>query len=164
MQVYNIYVEHYVQCTKPCHSIVSDRRCCHVACLLFFVEDLSVKRAPVLSRPCTSKPQAWGRGSHRQLCPGPICKNRYSIYCQAKYSIYCRVNYICLKLSQTFPGPMMQLHLAGLQDMSLSPLHFRARGRCCARESCNCAVQICDAMSIDRSTPFSDRPKTFLAE
>jgi hypothetical protein len=54
-----------------------DGRCSHIACLLFLVEDISVGQVPKIKKACTSKPQAWGRGSHRQLDPGPIAKNRY---------------------------------------------------------------------------------------
>jgi hypothetical protein len=54
----------------------SDGRCCHVACLLFFVEDLALGMIHKLAKACTSKAQAWGKGSKRKLEPGPICSQR----------------------------------------------------------------------------------------
>ena len=65
----------FAQCTCEARA---DQRCCHVATLLYCVEDLSLKQEPKISKPCTSQPQAWGKGSKRALDPAPVCQNNYS--------------------------------------------------------------------------------------
>ena len=62
----------------PVNSLSTDSRCTHIACLLFLMEDLSIGRKPVIKVACTSKPQAWGQGSRRNLDPGPIAAKSYS--------------------------------------------------------------------------------------
>jgi hypothetical protein len=64
-----------IQCKCTC-AAAADQRCCHIACLLFLVEDLSLSQPPKIQMACTSKPQSWGRGSLRQLDPGPIYQKR----------------------------------------------------------------------------------------
>jgi hypothetical protein len=39
-----------------------DGRCAHVAALLYLIEDLSLDVLPIISVPCTSREQKWGRG------------------------------------------------------------------------------------------------------
>jgi hypothetical protein len=54
----------------------ADDRCCHVACLLYLVEDLSFGSTPKISTACTSKPQSWGKGATRNRDPQPVHQNR----------------------------------------------------------------------------------------
>ncbi len=56
----------------------SDGRCSHVACLLFLIEELSIGRQPVISKPSTSQPQKWGQGSKTKKNPAPIHQGKYS--------------------------------------------------------------------------------------
>ena len=65
----------FAQCTCVARA---DQRCCHVACLLYLVEDLSLKQELKISLPCTSQPQAWGKGSTRELNPTPVSAKNYS--------------------------------------------------------------------------------------
>jgi hypothetical protein len=53
----------------------ADEWCCHVACLLYLIEDLSFGAAPKISTACTSKPQSWGKGATRNRDPQPVHQN-----------------------------------------------------------------------------------------
>ena len=55
----------------------ADKRCCHIAVVLYLVEDLSLGLPPKIWVPCTSRPQAWGKGSKRKGDPMKINVNRY---------------------------------------------------------------------------------------
>jgi hypothetical protein len=54
----------------------ADEQCCHVACLLYLIEDLLFGAAPKISTACTSKPQSWGKGATRNRDPQPVHQNR----------------------------------------------------------------------------------------
>ena len=56
----------------------ADKRCCHVAALLFCIEDISLGNEPNLSLPCTSQPQKWGHGSRTKNSPSPLHKEKYT--------------------------------------------------------------------------------------
>ena len=56
----------------------ADGKCAHVACLLYLAEDVSLKQEPKIQKACTSAPQAWGRGSTRELEPAPVYQKSYS--------------------------------------------------------------------------------------
>lgn len=59
-------------CVCPANA---DSRCCHVATLLYLVEDLTFQNIPKLPQPSTSVPQYWGRGKKRDNDPKPAhCK------------------------------------------------------------------------------------------
>ena len=62
-------------CVCPARA---DGRCCHVAALLYLMEDLTYKNIPKLSLPSTSVPQYWGRGKKRCNDPKPAHVNQYS--------------------------------------------------------------------------------------
>ena len=49
-------------------------QCSHVACMLYMVEEISHDLAPKIDEACTSKKQAWGMGSMRDIDPQPINK------------------------------------------------------------------------------------------
>ena len=55
----------------------ADKRCCHVAALLFCIEDISLGKKPSINPPCTSQPQKWGKGSKTKKNPNPIHVNSY---------------------------------------------------------------------------------------
>ena len=52
-------------------------RCSHVACLLYFIEAISLKAEPIIKQACTSTPQAWGRGKKQDKNPDAIHKKFY---------------------------------------------------------------------------------------
>ena len=58
----------------------ADSRCAHIACLLYMIEDISLKQEPKILRPCTSQQQAWGRGSKRENAPAPVHEKRCGIH------------------------------------------------------------------------------------
>ena len=52
-------------------------KCCHVGCLLYLIEDLSWGQTPKYDEACTSKPQAWGKGSKVDKNPLPLHLTNY---------------------------------------------------------------------------------------
>ena len=55
----------------------ADGRCCHVASLLYLLEDLSFNREPLIFKSKTSKQQQWGKGCAASRNPGPIHMKEY---------------------------------------------------------------------------------------
>ena len=55
-----------------------DQRCTHIACLLYLAEDIALNQEPKIARPCTSQPQAWGKGSKKETQPGRVAEKNYS--------------------------------------------------------------------------------------
>ena len=49
-------------------------QCSHIACMLYMVEEISHDLTPKIDEACTSKKQAWGVGSMRNIDPQPINK------------------------------------------------------------------------------------------
>ena len=49
-----------------------DRRCSHIACILFGIEDMSAGAAPRMRMICTSTTQQWGKGKRPTIKPQPI--------------------------------------------------------------------------------------------
>jgi hypothetical protein len=47
-------------------------RCAHVACTLYLIEELKFGLEPKINRPCTSKPQTWGKGKTKDKDPKPF--------------------------------------------------------------------------------------------
>ena len=47
-------------------------KCCHVGCLLYLVEELSMGEKPKYDEACTSKPQRWGKGTKVAKNPRPL--------------------------------------------------------------------------------------------
>ena len=62
------------KCTCEC----ADGKCSHVAAVLYLVEDVSIGREPVITKPSTSKPQKWGQGTKVAKTPKPLHEARYS--------------------------------------------------------------------------------------
>ena len=52
-------------------------RCCHIAAVLYLLEEISIGVDPRISTPCTSNPQAWGKGQKTKKDPGPVGKKDY---------------------------------------------------------------------------------------
>ena len=55
----------------------ADQRCCHVAVLLYLVEDLALGMPPKIWTPCTSRPKQWGKGAKRAGDPSKLNTNLY---------------------------------------------------------------------------------------
>lgn len=65
----------FASCSCP---LKQDGKCCHVACLLYFLEELALGGEPKYHKACTSKPQSWGKGSTSDNHPGPVYEAKYS--------------------------------------------------------------------------------------
>lgn len=55
----------------------ADCRCCHVAVLLYMLEDLTLNISPKIRKACTSTQQKWGQGSSRKSNPQPVFCAQY---------------------------------------------------------------------------------------
>ena len=55
----------------------ADKRCCHVAALLYCIEDIALQKKPLISAPCTSQPQQWGKGAKAKKNPHPLHVDNY---------------------------------------------------------------------------------------
>ena len=107
----------------------TDGHCAHVSCLLYLVEDVSMKIPPTFQESCTSVPQAWGKGKKMAEDPQPLHKTDYGrkIKADSLYSFDPRPPALLYTTSKEFQNfleecktskkNMMWLHLLSTDDI-----------------------------------------------
>ena len=68
----------YIESSRCTCEVLLSGKCSHVACLLYFIESISLNAEPLIQKACTSVPQYWGKGKKVAKNPDSFHKKIYS--------------------------------------------------------------------------------------